>query len=449
MRKILVFLLVTLFALGACSAKKPVTLPTDDYKCPLDSPADLKNIPQNLEIFAAQAGKDRRLLSPAEQARLNNSFNNILFGPWHMSKTSVSKRDAAMPAKARGYKDGTNRWTQEEWDAIRMNANMGSFPSRAQKAIALRNTNLREMPTHEPRFSKPTPNVRENPFDYFQYSLIHIGSPLLIAHTSIDGRWHYVESPVAGGWVDAADVAFIDDSFASQWQNREFGAFIRDSVRLPGAGKNGGDAKGDIGSTLPVVSSGAREWKILVPTRDPSGFASAAETVIPAGSMVKRPFALTPGNVAKVGNVMRGQSYGWGGMLGERDCSAMIRDLFAPFGLWLPRNSASQAKRGSVIPIGNLSPQEKAEVILSRGVPFLSLLGMKGHITLYVGKWENKPAIFHNVWGVRIVKDGDDNERLVIGRAVITSITPGIELENLYRPVTFVDRLRSLTIIGR
>ncbi len=448
MRKLVLFLLVSL-SLAACSAKKTVYKPADDYKCPLDSPADLKNIPQNLEVFANQAGPSRPLLTPAEQDRMNAAFDRIVFGPWHMSRTSVSRGDAAIPAKARGYKDGLRHWTQEEWDAIKRNANMGAFPSRAQKAIALRNTDLREAPTHDPRFSKPTPNVRENPFDYIQFSLIHIGSPLLIAHTSVDGRWHYVESPIAGGWVDAADVAFVDDAFAARWQSGVFGAFIRDSVPLPGAGLNGGDGKGDIGASLPIVTSDRQSWKILIPVRDPSGFANSAEVVIPANAMAKKPFPLTPGNVAKVGNVMRGQPYGWGGMLGERDCSAMIRDLFAPFGLWLPRNSLTQAKRGAVIPIGGLSAQEKANVILARGVPFLSLLGMKGHITLYIGKWENKPVIFHNVWGVRIVKAGDDNERLVIGRAVVTSITPGMELENLYRPVTFVDRLRSLTILGR
>lgn len=40
---------------------------------------------------------------------------------------------------------------------------------RSQAAIAVRNTNLRELPTNEPRFSEPTPDAKAN-FDYFQYS---------------------------------------------------------------------------------------------------------------------------------------------------------------------------------------------------------------------------------------------------------------------------------------
>ncbi len=65
------------------------------------------------------------------------------------------------------------------------------------------------------------------------------------------------------------------------------------------------------------------------------------------------------------------------------------------------------------------------------------------------GKYDGEAAIFHNVWGLRIVENGNDDARLVVGKAVVTSITPGMEIRNLYRPVTFVDRLRSLTILKK
>lgn len=444
------FFLVILITLAAgCGSKKPTHYPVDDYVCPLDKPADLKNIPQNLEVFAEKAGRNKRLLSETQQSELNAAFNRIFFGPWHMTRTSMSRKDISWALnKARGYKGNGEPWTQTEWDVMRQNANFPAFPSRAIKAITLRNTDLREVPTHEPRFSKPTLNVRENPFDYFQYSHLPVGTPILIAHTTLDGKWHFIECPVAGGWVDANDIAIVDDGFISLWQKHSFGALIKDRVNLPGTGPGGGDGKGGIGATLPVISHSSSEYRVLVPRRDASGYAVSAEIRLPVNTLVMRPMPLTPGNVAKVGNVMRGQPYGWGGMNGERDCSAMIRDLFTPFGLWLPRNSAAQARRGSVISLAGLNGEEKTRDIFKFGIPFLSLLGMKGHITLYIGEWNKKPVIFHNVWGVRIVKDGDDNERLVIGRAVITSITPGMELENLYRPVTFIDRLRTLTILG-
>lgn len=432
-------------ALSAC-ARKPAPTPSPAPESQLEI-QDIKNFPQNLEVYAAQAGADRRLVSAQVQEEMFHKFINIFFGPWSARKTSIRKGEvSSLFGRARGWKNSSDVWTQAEWDAMRANADLASFPNRNRSAITLRDTDLRELPTHTPRFTEPTPHVKDNPFDYFQYSLLSAGMPLLIAHTSLDGRWHYVECPIAGGWVDAADVAYVDDAFKSLWRGGRYTALIKDKVILPGTGPDGKDSLAGIGTVLPAASGWTNSSpKVLLPVKGRNGFADSAEADLAPGSAVIMPMALTPANAAKVGNVMMGQSYGWGGMLGLRDCSAMTRDILTPFGVWLPRNSAAQARRGSVIPLTGMSAAEKESVILRSGVPFLSLVGLKGHIALYVGKWKGKPAIFHNTWGVRIVKNGDDNERFVIGRAVVTSISPGIELQNLYRPKTFVDRLRALT----
>ena len=138
-----------------------------------------------------------------------------------------------------------------------------------------------------------------------------------------------------------------------------------------------------------------------------------------------------------------GQPYGWGGYLFNRDCSLAMRDLFVPFGVWLPRNSSAQAKAWQFISFVKASPSGKESIIKDEGVPFATLLWLRGHITLYIGEYKGEPVMFHNVWGVRTVEGNDNNARFVVGRAVVTSITPGDELKNLYRGTTFVDRLRT------
>ena len=445
----LIFLLLCLAAclLAGCGGKK---VPTRDGTLPswMQTPRDLRDFPQDLEVYARQAGSDRRLVDADTQAAMNAAFDRIFFGPWEMTKTSIRRREvAAFFRKARGFRADGKRWSQPEWDALAQNARLAAFPSRAAQAVTVRATDLRELPTHEPRFSEPTPDQRANPFDYFQYSLLPPGTPLLIAHTTEDGRWHYVECPVAGGWVDAGDVALVDGEFKRLWRNGPHAALVRDKVVLPGApGAPSPGGEAGIGTILPLARVRADGGcDVLVPYRRPDGMAEAAEVPLAPGLAAPKPLALTPGNVARVGNVMMGQPYGWGGMLGERDCSALTRDLFTPFGIWLPRNSVAQARRGAVIPLEGLSAQEKEARVLADGVPFLSLVGMRGHIMLYVGAWQGRPAIFHNVWGVRVVEEGNDNARCVIGRAVVTSLTPGRELKNLYLPVTFVDRIRTLT----
>ena len=445
-------LLIVCFALmAACGGK---FIPTRDGTLPtwMGTLEDLRRYPQDLTVYAKASGEDKVLVSAAEQANQTARFMRLTFGPWEMVKTSTRKRDVTVLFnKARGYKDGYTRWTQAEWDSMSSNAALGSFPSRSQAAIAVRNTNLRELPTNEPRFSEPTPDAKANPFDYFQYSLLPVGTPVLIAHTSRDGRWHYVECAIAGGWVADQDLAPVSAEFKQMYRNSTFAAFIRDKVNLA---TPMGSVVANIGTILPMRSNSGYEAatagagqtiELMTPVRGMDGMAELAPVTLSSADAVAWPMRMTPGNVAKVGNVMMGQPYGWGGMFGDRDCSALTRELLATFGIWLPRNSVSQARTGSIIMIEGMPTEAKEDQIMRNGVPFLSLVGMRGHIMLYVGKYNGRPAIFHNVWGVRTVEDNDTDRRFVIGRAVVTSITPGAELKNLYRTTTFADRLRTLS----
>lgn len=89
---------------------------------------DLRRFPQDLNGYAARAGKDKELFSAAEQSVQVARFMRIYFGPWEMTKTSVSRRDAAaIFHRARGLNTTTSAGRKEEWDAISRNAAMGSF----------------------------------------------------------------------------------------------------------------------------------------------------------------------------------------------------------------------------------------------------------------------------------------------------------------------------------
>ena len=84
---------------------------------------------------------------------------------------------------------------------------------------------------------------------------------------------------------------------------------------------------------------------VLVPVKNGSRATVVTLTLAHEDAAIK-PLPMTPAQVALIGNVMMGQRYGWGGMFGDRDCSALTRELLTPFGIWLPRNSLSQARSG-------------------------------------------------------------------------------------------------------
>jgi len=332
--------LCSLLLLAACGGKQ--IPPRDGIPSPhLGTIRDMRSFPQDLTVFAQQAGADTPLLDSQAQAEQDARFNRIFFGPWDMRKTSIRKRDVEIYfRKAKGYKYGDVRWTQDEWDAMRANAGLKSFPNTAMYGITVRNADLREMPSHTPRFSEPTPDPRINPFDYFQYSLLPVGTPVFIAHTSRDGNWYYVETPVAAGWVDANDIGIVDEAFEASYKTGSYVAVLRDNVPLPGslAGQV------NIGTVLPLAPSQSDNTRlaVLVPVKNGSRATVVTLTLAHEDAAIK-PLPMTPAQVALIGNVMMGQRYGWGGMFGDRDCSALTRELLTPFGIWLPRNSLRTA----------------------------------------------------------------------------------------------------------
>ncbi|MDO5537111.1 MAG: SH3 domain-containing protein, partial [Desulfovibrionaceae bacterium] len=357
-------------------------------------------------------------------------------------KPSVARKDVdlMLRRKARGWKNGSRQWEDREWKAMRAGANLKTWPNVNRPGITLRATDLREMPTHQGRYSKATPDPAANPFDNFQYSRLPVGMPVLLCHMSADKRWYYAETPFACGWIDAKDLAPVSDSFAGMWESFAMAAVVRENVVLGGLGQSAG-----IGVVLPMSGESA----VMVPVKGADGQARMQSAEVAPGSIEPMPLAMTPAAAARLGNAMMGQKYGWGGMLNLRDCSAMTRDLLTPFGIWLPRNSQAQARRGERIPLSALpSAAAREREVLQSGVPFASLVTLKGHVVLYVGRWKGRAAILHDLWGIRVDEPEGEDDRLIVGRIVVTSMTPGRELPNLHNKSTIGDRFHTLTILG-
>jgi cell wall-associated NlpC family hydrolase len=142
------------------------------------------------------------------------------------------------------------------------------------------------------------------------------------------------------------------------------------------------------------------------------------------------PLPFTPQAAASLGNQFMGRPYGWGGAWLERDCSLMLQDLFTPFGIWLPRNSSAQLKVGRKADLSNMSAGAKAAWVAENGVPFRTILGMPGHVTLYVGQYNGESVIFHAIWGLRTMTPRGEG-RAVLGKVCVTSLSPGKELHNI------------------
>ncbi len=200
---------------------------------------------------------------------------------------------------------------------------------------------------------------------------------------------------------------------------------------------------------LPLVSQASDHCRVLVAVPDENRHARLKEIAIPCEAVAAKPMPLTRNNIAAMVNRFINQPYGWGGLYGNRDCSSTLKDLFVPFGLWLPRNSFHQAHHGgNYVSLSRFSPTDKARTILAEGVPFLTLLWARGHIALYLGEQAGQPVVFHNLWGVRTRDRWGREGRQVIGHAAITTLRSGAELCNFDRAHgDLLTRIEGMTLL--
>lgn len=449
--------LILCLLLSACAQPRLTLEPEVEGGDPNAEIVDLRRLPQNLTVFAKRLPA-RPLLDAAVQNSQFERYKTLFFAPWDQTRSRIKAKDAfsvlgtRKKSTARGYRANRQPWSQAQWDALVHNANSPAYPSMSHRAITVRPTSLREVPTALPRYLHPSHPTFGPPFDMFQYAWLPLGMPLFIAHATRDRAWYFVENALVGGWVSAADVAFVDDAVAETCRSTGKGrlaALLFDRTSLPdSAGKAYlPETRAGLGTVLPVTASGEGTLDVLVPVRNPQGQAVLRTARLTTASAALMPMPLTPEAVARVGNPLLGNPYGWGGVSGDRDCSSTLRDLYTPFGIWLPRNSRGQARAWDFVSLDGLSSAEKLARIKAEGRPFATLLWLPGHITLYIGQYHNEAAMFHNMWGIRTVVPGSDDGRFVIGRAVITSTRPGAELPNLKTADPILSSMKGMAVL--
>lgn len=444
------FLLLSILLLAVgCAKPPPPPVPVaPPQKWGPGEVQDLRAMPQDLNAYLRPDTADRNIM-PREQGPMRmESFRMTWLAPWHQGRPAYNRHQVqeifARFTKSPGFGPNSSRNGPEFAAGLMAEAGLGSYPNLVRRAVTVRHTNQRGMPTKRPRFADPSQPGEGYPFDYLQHTSLPPGTPVLVTHATRDGAWVLTESALTFGWMPAADVAYVDEASVAPYATAPLAAVIKENTPLsPGV-------TAEVGSIFPMAGpTQGGELTVLVPTRETSGAVRLVPTRLAAGTATPMPMPMTPRNVAAVGNQFMGKRYGWGGLDGLRDCSALVHDLFVPFGLYLPRNSASQAGAGGAIPLADMGNDQKEQTIMAQGVPFASLIWMKGHILVYVGQWKGRPVVYHDIWGLRTFTDTGRDGRLVIGRAVVTTLRAGEEVPAVGPSHLLINRVRSMTILAR
>lgn len=414
---------------------------------------DVTDLSQNHLSYLQDVSKEKFILSEKIQESMNDDYNRLYFSVWHTLKPVHSSQEklslifsnfSASPGYGENKRKHSPSWAKK----LQQNASLENYPNALQYAITTRPTNLRAMPTNSPHFYKPGGDSSGWPFDNLQISSVPANTPVLICHLSTDKSWALAETSFAFGWIPVEDFARADEHFIKRWESGVYGVAVKDRVAVS-------DTEGyfilrtSIGQIFPMEQDSSDKMVILIAAADESNKAVVKRSMVSRQVVVPKPLLFTYLNAVTVANEFIDEPYGWGGLYGNRDCSAMTRDFLAPFGIWLPRHSADQAKQiGQYIDLQDLTPEQKEKIILEQGVPYLSLLWRKGHIMLYIGEENGRALIFHNIWGLRTTNGDGKEGRKIIGKAVITTLYPGKELNYLDPEGLLIKHLSALTILA-
>ena len=404
---------------------------------------DVRKLPQDFSSYlsipvARPLGRDCRGLLLAEFWRkyyapwsdgepLSDSSRSILTMNEHAGRAWYGENRRLVPAKILGE--------------LLANCDLGRFPSLNSKAIALAPTSMRVLPTANPFFVKQD----DFPFDALQNAGLKMNEPIRVLHLSADGVWAFAETADANGWVPMRDIGFIRESLAAEWTKRSHVVIVKDFAPIR-------DTREQIaqrvkaGTLFPLAGEDEEAYEVYVAVQSESKEVRKVTVRLPKDSARRFPLDEGAETAALIGNQLLGKSYGWGEMYQGRDCSALLRDFFIPFGIWLPRGSYNQIHSGKSISLSGLTPLEKERIIREKGVPFLTLLHMNGHIMLYVGTVGEQALIFHSLWKVKIKNSEGQEVRQVVGKAIISTLTPGSELT--LANGTLLEKIGSMLILS-
>ncbi len=404
---------------------------------------DLTKVPQDVSFFT------KKLDSSVEIYNIQKKYEQYYFNVWNDTKPRESLEIIKWPFYAYkagdSYGENFQLLKQEFFDEMLKNANFDAFGTLNAKAVTLRDANIRGFPTMKPLFKDPTKAGEGFPFDYLQNSSIHANKPIFVTHYSKDREWVHVFSSFTSGWMKVENIVFLKKEHTDAWQKAQQIFLIKENIPLYNEDNNF-LFYSKIGMMLALISEDDKNFTVLAITSYKNTQAKFERVNIPKEIAKKDALNLDRDSLENIMSEIFDTNYGWGGLYGQRDCSSTIRDMYAPFGIWLPRNSSQQAKIGKIISFDGLSDEEKIAVIKEKAVAFQTLLYKKGHIVLYVGTLDDEIVIFHNMWGIKTKKDGIEG-RVVVGKTVFSTLKLGGHLQNYDKEAEILGNLESMNIL--
>lgn len=334
-----------------------------------------------------------------------------------------------------GYGENFRAYPLTWIDKIKQNMNLSQFEhpfkfSQQNRGILVQNTYARALPSMDPFFYHFEIPGEGYPFDVLQMSALWVGTPIYVLGESKDKEWSLIATPELIAWVPSESLAKVNQRFINLWQTvakKNLGAIVTTETPISDVDQKKYYFKAYVGSVFPFLTKKKSDFLMLFPVRDLQGNAQMKRSLISPKNMVEMPLKATPHYFANLIKTLQNRPYGWGGLYFYNDCSAELKSLFTPFGIWLPRNSYDQRNAGKRVVKTEASIKERIEYLKTSGKPFLTIVYNTRHVFLYLGNEkinnskESVPITYQNVWGLR---PEDSSHRAIIGQSLIFPLLP-------------------------
>jgi hypothetical protein len=259
-----------------------------------------------------------------------------------------------------------------------------------QFGLALRRTAVRAFPISEIVTRKPY----DFAFDRIQETTIDVGSPVAAVATSLDQHWLFCLTPLYWGWVRMEDIAFGPRDLITGWARLE--PFVVTTASR-GLLMHEEGITPQMGTRLPWIG----EQRILVPVKSKSEGLTFLEGRLStsADDFARGYLPCTLCSLLAQAFKLLLEPYAWGdsrlGIFG-RDCSRLVRDVYATTGIIWPRNANQQEQvgkhRATFTPEMDDATRRR---LIAEQVPPGALLIMPGHVMLYLGHIDGEPFAIH------------------------------------------------------
>lgn len=309
-------------------------------------------------------------------------------------------------------------WSDRMKDELAAKLNLDAVPRTITRRFGLvvNHTGVREYPTSVPGYHDAKVML-----DRFQITDLNLGYPVAVLHESRDGDFLFVESPLALGWVPAADVALGSrEAVRKLTESRDFLVGTGDTAPVYGdPGFRNFARHLFMSETMPLVRKTGKGYVVRMGYRKPDGSLGTADGYLKPDADVHAGWLpYTKRNMLTVMFKLLNTPYGWHGQDNKRDCVGTLRVAFRCAGIETGRNiDAASENRIPMDP--KLGDAEKL-ARLAGIEPVITVASNPGHFALYLGKGRNGKMYFMHQggWGYQ----DENGEHLIVNRVSINDV---------------------------